>query len=128
DRAVEGCRAVGAADALAAQRASLRAGRAQRGAGRAGWVATGIRLVAGIIRAVLPVVDVVEAGAVPGTGVEIPIAAEQERADRVAGELLAPVVDEHLLGAGHNVPADLQARHARRHEEAVGRRAVRARA
>ena len=97
-------------------------------ADRAGRVAARVCLVAGVGRAVLPVVDVVEARAVAAGDVEIPVAAEQQRADRVAGELLAPVVDEHLLAAGHDVPAELQSRHPPRHEAAVGGRAGRGRA
>jgi hypothetical protein len=46
----------------------------------------------------------------------------------VAGVLLAPVVDEHLLGSGHDVPADLQSRHPPRHQTAIGSRPGRGRA
>ena len=49
---------------------------------------------------VWPVVDEGEARAVAGAHVERAVGAEDEAADRVAGELLAPVLEQHLLGAG----------------------------
>ena len=51
-------------------------GGLQRRAGRTGRVAAGVRLVAAVVRPVLPVVDVVEAGAVTATDVEVPVASE----------------------------------------------------
>ncbi len=53
--------------------------------------------------AVLAVVDEVEARAVAAAHVEGAVGAELERADRVARVLLAPVLDQDLLGAGHHV-------------------------
>src|SRR5207247_8916652 len=114
------CGTVSTPHALAAQRATLRAGRGQRGADRTRRIATGVRLVAGVVRAVLPIVDVVEAGAVAAAHVQVSVTPEQESADRVAGELLAPVVDEHLFAAGHHVAADLQTRYPCGHQTAVG--------
>src|SRR5439155_14484004 len=87
-RAVEGGRTVGTPDALAAQRTALGPGRAQRGADRSGRIATRVGLVPGVVRAVLSIVDVVEARAVAvaAADVQVPVAPEQQRADRVAGE------------------------------------------
>ena len=70
----------------------------------------------------LPVVDEVEARAVAAAHVERAVGAEGERADRVARELLAPVLDQHLLGAGHHVAGRLQAREPAADDAAVARR------
>ncbi len=52
-------------------------------------------------RAVLPIVDEVEAGAVAAAHVERAVGTEGQAPDRVARVLLAPVLDQHLLGADH---------------------------
>src|SRR5262249_34681771 len=70
DRTVQGGRAIGAPDTLAAQGAALRGGRVQRRAGRCRRVTARIRLVSGVGRAVLAVVDVVKTGAVARASVE----------------------------------------------------------
>ncbi len=59
----------------------------------------------------LAVVAPVEAGAVAAAAVEIAVRPEQDRADRMAGVLLEPVLDQHLLVAGR-VAVDGQARDA----------------
>ena len=59
---------------------------------------------------VLPPIGEREAGAVPSGDVERSVGAESERTYRVARELLAPVVDQHLLGAGHEVAVGSQLR------------------
>src|SRR6266513_1221777 len=53
-------------------------------------------------------------------------AGEEQRPDRVARELLAPVVDQHLLGAGHDIAAGLKPRDASGDEAAVSGRTRRA--
>ena len=111
------------AQVLAAQRAPFGGRRRQRGAGPARRVAAGVDRAA-----VLAVVDEVEAGAVAAAGVERAVGAELQGADRVAGVLLAPVLDQHLLGAGHHVAGGLQARQAPADHAAVGGRAGRGRA
>ena len=57
--------------------------------------------------AVLAVVDVVKAGPVAASDVKVSIAAEQECADRVAGEDLAPVLDEDVVAAPDLDPSGL---------------------
>ena len=64
--------------------------------------------------AVLAVVDEVEARAVAAADVERAVGAEVDRADRVARELLAPVLDQHLLGPVHDVAATPSAARAAR--------------
>ena len=71
--------------------------------------ATG-RIAARIQRvSVLSVVGEVEARTVAGARVERAVGTELDRPDRVARILLAPVLDQHLLGAGHHVARRLQA-------------------
>ena len=60
----------------------------------------------------LPVVDLIEARAVAAGDVQHPVRAEGERADRVARKLLAPVVDEHGLGARRSIEPGESAAHA----------------
>ena len=60
----------------------------------------------------LAVVGVHEARPVARAGIERPVGPELDVADRMARELLAPVVDQDLLAADHRVPGDLEARQA----------------
>ena len=81
------------------------------------------RIAARIQRAaVLAVVDEVEARAVAAADVERAIGAEVERPHRVARILLAPVLDQHLLGSDHRVAGRRQPGEAAAHDAAVGRR------
>ena len=105
DGAVEASRVAGRAQVLAPERPTFRRGCRLRAARRHGRVPTGIEG-----RAVLPVVREVEARAVTAAHVQGAIGPERERADRVAGVLLAPVLDQHLLTAGHRVAGRLQPR------------------
>ena len=109
---------------LAAKGAAL-GGRGSLGPADAGrWVPAGIDRIAA-----LPVVREAEAGPVPGADIERAVGAEPEAADRVARVLLAPgVLDQHLLGTGHDVAQRLEPREpAADHAAVVGRpRRVRA--
>src|SRR5688500_18972581 len=58
-------------------------------------------------RSLLSVVDERVARAVARARIEHPVGTELDRPDRVAGVLLAPTLDEHLLGAGHDVARGL---------------------
>ena len=98
-------------------------GRRQHGADAARRIAARVDR-----RAVLPVVDEVEAGAVPAAHVERAVGTEGQAADRVARVLLAPVLDQHLLRADHHVAGRLEPREAAGDHAAVGRRAGRRRA
>ena len=69
--------------------------------------------------AVLSPVDEIEAGAIACAGVQGAVRPELDRPGRVRGVLLAPVLDQHLLGAGHHVAGGLQAREAAAHDAAV---------
>ena len=92
--------------ALAAQRAALGRGLAERGADRRRGISAGIRgrvVRPGLSRyrngsAELSPVRVAEARPVTGAHVELPVGAEGERAGRVAGKLLAPAFEQHVLG------------------------------
>src|SRR5829696_7462281 len=110
DAAVEAGWVAASAHVLAAQGAPFGRRGGEGGARRARRVATG---VLGRGRAggatVLAVVDVVEARPVTPAGIQRSVGPELQRADRVAGELLAPVLDQHLLAAGHDVAVGLQA-------------------
>ena len=87
------------------------------------------RIAAGVDRrAVLPVVDEVEAGAVAAAHVEGAVGTERQAPDRVARVLLAPVLDQHLLGADHRVAGRLEPRQAAGDDAAVRGRAGRRRA
>ena len=94
------------ARALAAQRAALGRGLAERGADRRRGISAGIRgrvVRPGLSRyrngtAELSPVRVAEARPFTGAHVELPVGAEGERAGRVAGKLLAPAFQQHLLG------------------------------
>jgi hypothetical protein len=63
---------------------------------------------------ILAVVGEVEASPVPAADVERSVGPECQVPDRVGGVLLAPVLDQYLLAAGHlvGVEVDLQAREA----------------
>ena len=100
ERAVEPGRVAGGAEVLAAQRAALGASAASACRRRR----PADRRTGSCGRAELAVVDVVEARAVAAGHVERAVGAEREVADRVARELLAPVLDQHLLGARHALP------------------------
>ena len=85
---------------------------------------TARRVTTGVDRVpVLPVVGEREAGSVAGTRVKRPVRAELDRSRRVARVLLAPVLDQHLLRAGHHVAARLESREASADHAAVGGRA-----
>src|SRR5262249_19138431 len=106
DGAVEADRVGDRTYVLRAQGAALRGRRLHAAADAAGRIVAGIHLrIAG-----LPVVDEIEARAVAGAGVQRAVRAEEQRADRVAGELLAPVLEQHLLAADHEIAGRLQAR------------------
>src|SRR4051794_33870221 len=81
--------ASGTSCALCAQRTALGGRRRQ-------IRSTGPRRVAAAVPRLAPV-GVVEAGAVPAARVERAVDAEEERADRVARELLAPTLHEDVL-------------------------------
>ena len=76
----------------------------------------------------LAVVHVIEGGSVAAGDVQHSIRAEREVADRVARVLLAPVLDQHLLGAGHHVAGGLEARQPPAHDATVRRGPRRGRA
>src|SRR5207248_5858885 len=101
DGAVQDHRLAGrAARALAAERAALARRRRQGGADGARRVAARIRRGRGWAAggpAELAVVGIPEVRALPAGGVERTVSAEVEVADRVARELLAPALDQHLL-------------------------------
>ena len=73
-----------------------------------GGVSVGARRIAARVdrAAVLAVVGPVERRAVARADVEHAVGAEVERADRVARILLAPVLDQHGLGAGRVEPRE----------------------
>ncbi len=70
--------------------------------------------------AVLPVVGEREARAVSAACVRAPVGAELDGPDGVARVLLAPVLDQYLLGAGHHVAGRLETREASADHAAVG--------
>ena len=76
----------------------------------------------------LAVVDAGEARAVAAAHVERAVGAERQRADRVARELLAPVLDEDVLAARHDVAGGGETREASADDAAGGVRAGRVRA
>ena len=114
DGAVEGHRVAGRAQILATQRAAFGGGRGQGGADPARRVAA--RVERGTV---LAPVGEVEAGPVAAGGVQGPVGPELQVAHRVARVLLAPVLDQHLLGTGHQVPGGGQARQPPRDHAAV---------
>src|SRR5687768_18187601 len=59
-------------------------------------------------------------GALAAADVQRTARPEGQVADRVHGVLLAPVVDQHLLGAGHDVAGGPQAREPAADRAAVG--------
>ena len=121
DRAVERDRVAAGAQVLRSERP---AGGRRRGL-RPTDPSRGI--VAGVLRAaLLAVVGDVEVGAVTAADVEGAVGTERQVADRVAGELLAPVLDQHGL-AGRHVAARGEARDATGDHAAVGRGAGRRR-
>ena len=122
-RAVQAHRVPGGLEVLAAQRPALRTRRGEGGAHATR------RVTAGVDRAsVLAPVGEVEARAVTGAGVEGARAPELDGADGVAGVLLAPVLDQHLLAARHRVPARRQPGQPPTDHAAVSRGARRGRA
>src|SRR5262249_19760790 len=68
------------------------------------WVVAGVERAPGVAE-----VHVEEARALTPARVEVAVVAEGDGPDRVAGELLAPVLHQHLLVARHRVAARLQA-------------------
>ena len=96
---------------LAAERPAFRGGRRLRPPDATRWISTRILRVPR-----LAIVHVIEGCRVAGGGVQHSVRAESQRADRVAGELLAPIVDQHLLGARRVAvglePGQTAARHA----------------
>ena len=87
------------------------------------------RVAAGIGRvAALAVVGEREARSLPARVVEVAVRAELEPAAGVARVLLAPVLDQDLLGTGHRLAAHLQARDAPAHHASVRGAAGRGRA
>ena len=123
DRSVEDDRVAGRpAQALAPERAAP-GGRRGLGAAR-----TGRRVAARVLDgdpvgpAELAVIDVGEARAVAAGDVQGAICAEPQVADGVAGELLAPVLDQDVLGAGPDVARRGQSREASADDAAVGGR------
>ncbi len=107
DRAVEARGIARASHVLAAQGSTLGRGRSHRAATPAGWIPARVDRVA-----VLAVVREVEARAVTPAHVQRAIGAEGEAAERVAWILLAPVLDQHLLGARGVQPREPAADHA----------------
>src|SRR5439155_3970877 len=107
DGAVEADRLTDAAQALRPQRAAFRRRRRLRATDPARRIAARVHeRIPG-----LAVVDEREARAVATAHVEGAVGAEEERPDRVAGKLLAPVLQEHVLAARHHhVAGRLQAR------------------
>ena len=105
ERPVQAGGVAGGAQVLAAQRAALGGGWGENSADATRRVAAGVERAA-----VLAVVDEVEAGSVAAAHVQGAVGAEVERADRVARILLAPVLDQHLLGPGHRVARGSEAR------------------
>ena len=84
--------------------------------------------VAGARSAPLPVVGRIEVRAVARRQVEGPFRTEHQAADRMARELLAPILDEDVLGPGHDATDRGQPGQPARHDAAVGRGARRVRA
>src|SRR5262249_17098665 len=68
------------------------------------WVVAGVERAPGVAE-----VRVVEVRALTPASVEVAVVAEGDGPDRVAGELLTPVLHQHLLVARHRVAARLQA-------------------
>ncbi len=123
DRAVERRRIARRAQVLAPQGAALGARRRHRAPDAPWRVAAGIDGIP-----VLPVVGEREARAVAGARVQRPVRAEVDGSYRVARVLLAPVLDQHLLRAGHDIAVRLESRepsadHAAVRGRAGGRRA-----
>ena len=77
---------------------------------------------------VLPVVDEVEARPVAAGHVQRAVSTELERSHRMARVLLAPVLDQHLLGTRHHVAVGLEAREPPAHDAAIVGRTRRCRA
>ena len=98
DRPVERRRVARRPHILAPQCTPLCGRRRERCADPSGRVAARVSRVA-----VLAPIGEVEARTLAPARVERPVGAEEERTDRVARVLLAPVVDEHLFGPGGDV-------------------------
>ncbi len=106
-RAVEAGGVAGGAQVLHAQPAALGGRGGEHVADRAGRVAAGVRRGPGVA-----VVPECRGGAVATGEVEIAVGAEGEPAAGVDRVLLAPVLDQHLLRAGHRLAGDPQPRDA----------------
>ena len=109
---------------LTAQRTTLRGRWRERRADATRGITAGIPRR----KAALAVVDEREARAVATAHVERAVAAEADRADRVARVLLAVILDEHLFGSDHDVAGRGQPRDAPGDHAAVARVARRVRA
>ena len=70
----------------------------------------------------LPVIDDVEARPVAGADVQRAVGPERQVALRMAGKLLAPILNEDGLRAGNGRATHREARQAAAHHTAVGRR------
>src|SRR5207244_8127677 len=103
---------------LGPQGAAFRGRRCLRPAHGNRWVAAGVRRVTA-----LPVVDDLEARALAAADVEGAIGTELEVSDGVTRILLTPVLDQHVLGAGHHVARRLQARQTAADNAAIACRA-----
>ena len=84
--------------------------------------ATANRRVAARIPA-LAVVHELEACPVAAARVQGAVGTEAQIAERMAGELLKPVVDEHTFRSSHDIAGGLQPRQSARHFATVCRRA-----
>src|SRR4051794_41031552 len=91
--------------------------------------ADGSRRIAAGVRgaAALTVVCVREARPVAPTRVQRSVRPERNRADRMARELLTPVLDENLLRSCHSVSRCLEPTQASAHDAAISHRAWRSR-
>src|SRR5215217_8459405 len=105
DRTIQSDRVATGAQILAPEPPTFRCWRSKRRPDPPGRVSTRVYRVT-----LLSVVGKVEARSVPTTDVEGAILAKGQITYGVARILRAPVVYEHLLGAGHLVAARLQAR------------------
>ena len=79
-------------------------------------------------RSILPIINEVKARAIAAACIKITIGAEFRCANRVAGILLAPVLDQDLLGTSHGVAACLQSRQPAAYNTAIAGRTWRRRA
>src|SRR5690348_9154259 len=96
---------VGGPHGLAAQGTALGRRGGLNATDTAGWVVARVEGRG----AGLAVVHPGRAGPVAAGDIQRPVRAEFDAAHRVGEELLAPIVEEHLFGADHVVPAGLKA-------------------